>query len=53
LSFELYSCGGSEFVFALLTPEKLDLARRLLAEGKGRAVAARMVGSIPRRYGGR
>ncbi len=27
-----------------LTPEKLDLARRLVAEGKGRAVVARMVG---------
>ncbi len=27
-----------------LTPEKLDLARRLVAEGKGRAIIARMVG---------
>lgn len=31
----------------VLTPEKFDLARRLLAEGKGRAVAARMVGVNP------
>ena len=30
-----------------LTPEKLDLAHRLLAEGKGRAVTARMIGVDP------
>jgi DNA invertase Pin-like site-specific DNA recombinase len=30
-----------------LTPEKLDLAHRLLAEGKGKAAAARMVGVHP------
>lgn len=28
----------------MLTPEKLDLARRMVAEGKGRAVIARMIG---------
>ena len=32
---------------AVLTPEKLDLAVRLLAEGKGRAVTARMIGVSP------
>ena len=31
----------------ILTPEKLDLARRLIAEGKGRSIAARMVGVDP------
>lgn len=31
----------------ILTPEKLDLAKRLLAENKGRAVVARMVGVDP------
>ncbi len=31
----------------LLTPEKLHMARRLLAEGKGRTVAARMIGVDP------
>jgi len=30
-----------------LTPEKLDMAHRLLAEGKGRAVTARMIGVHP------
>ena len=30
-----------------LTPEKIDLARRLLAEGKGRAIVARMLGVGP------
>jgi Enterobacteriaceae phage serine recombinase len=30
-----------------LTPEKLDLAQRLLAEGKGKTLAARMVGVHP------
>lgn len=30
-----------------LTPEKLDLARRLIEEGKGKAVAARMIGVDP------
>jgi DNA invertase Pin-like site-specific DNA recombinase len=30
-----------------LTPEKLDLARRLIEEGKGRGVIARMVGVHP------
>ena len=30
-----------------LTPEKLDMAHRLLAEGKGRAVTARMIGVDP------
>jgi DNA invertase Pin-like site-specific DNA recombinase len=30
-----------------LTPEKLDLARRLVAEGKGKAMAARMIGVNP------
>jgi Enterobacteriaceae phage serine recombinase len=30
-----------------LTPDKLDLAHRLLAEGKGRAVTARMIGVHP------
>jgi len=30
-----------------LTPEKLDLAHRLLADGKGRAVTARMIGVDP------
>ena len=30
-----------------LTPEKLDLAQRLLEEGKGRAVTARMIGVNP------
>jgi len=29
---------------AALTPEKLDMARRLAAEGQGRAIVARMVG---------
>jgi len=28
-------------------PEKLDMAHRLLAEGKGRAVTARMIGVDP------
>ncbi len=28
----------------ILTPENLDMARRLLAEGNGRAVVARMIG---------
>jgi DNA invertase Pin-like site-specific DNA recombinase len=32
---------------SLLTPEKLDLAQRLLEEGKGRAVTARMIGVDP------
>ena len=32
---------------ALLTPEKLDLAARLLSDGKGRAVTARMIGVSP------
>jgi DNA invertase Pin-like site-specific DNA recombinase len=32
---------------ATLTPEKLDMARRLVAEGKGRAIVARMVGVCP------
>jgi DNA invertase Pin-like site-specific DNA recombinase len=31
----------------VLAPEKLDLAQRLLAENKGRAVVARMVGVDP------
>ena len=31
----------------MLTPEKLDLARRLIAEGKGRAIVARMIGVGP------
>jgi len=31
----------------VLTPEKLDLARRLVAEGKGRAIVARMIGVGP------
>ena len=31
----------------ILTPEKLDLARRLIAEGKGRSVVARMIGVDP------
>lgn len=31
----------------MLTPEKLDLARRLVSEGKGRAIAARMIGVAP------
>jgi DNA invertase Pin-like site-specific DNA recombinase len=30
-----------------LTPEKLDLAHRLIGEGKGRAVTARMIGVHP------
>ena len=30
-----------------LTPEKLDMAHRLLAEGKGRVVTARMIGVDP------
>ena len=30
-----------------LTPERLDMAHRLLAEGKGRAVTARMIGVDP------
>ena len=30
-----------------LTPEKLDMARRLIAEGQGKAAAARMVGVDP------
>ncbi len=30
-----------------LTPEKLELARRLVAEGKGKAMAARMIGVNP------
>lgn len=30
-----------------ITPEKLDLAWRLIGEGKGRAVAARMIGVNP------
>jgi DNA invertase Pin-like site-specific DNA recombinase len=30
-----------------LTPEKLDMARRLIEEGKGRAVTARMIGVDP------
>jgi DNA invertase Pin-like site-specific DNA recombinase len=30
-----------------ITPEKLDLARRLIEEGRGRAVAARMIGVDP------
>jgi DNA invertase Pin-like site-specific DNA recombinase len=30
-----------------LTPEKLDLARRLIEEGKGRAVTARIIGVDP------
>jgi hypothetical protein len=32
---------------AHLTPEKLDVAHRLLAEGKGRAITARMIGVDP------
>lgn len=31
----------------LLDPDKLDLARRLIGEGRGRAEAARMVGVDP------
>ena len=31
----------------ILTPERLDMAHRLLAEGKGRAVTARMIGVDP------
>jgi DNA invertase Pin-like site-specific DNA recombinase len=31
----------------VLTPEKLDLARRLVAEGKGRAIVVRMIGVGP------
>jgi Enterobacteriaceae phage serine recombinase len=31
----------------ILTPDKLDLARRLIGEGKGRAVTARMIGVHP------
>ncbi len=30
-----------------LTPEKLDLAHRLIAEGKGKAIIARMIGVHP------
>lgn len=30
-----------------LTPEKLDMARRLIAEGEGKATAARMIGVDP------
>jgi DNA invertase Pin-like site-specific DNA recombinase len=30
-----------------LTPEKLDMERRLIEEGKGRAVTARMIGVDP------
>lgn len=32
---------------AVLTPEKLDMARRLIAEGKGKAIVARMIGVGP------
>jgi hypothetical protein len=32
---------------AVIDPEKLDMAHRLLAEGKGRAVVARMIGVDP------
>ena len=32
---------------ALLDPDKLDLARRLVAEGRGKAEAARMIGVNP------
>lgn len=32
---------------AVLTPEKLDMARRLIAQGKGRAIVARMIGVGP------
>jgi DNA invertase Pin-like site-specific DNA recombinase len=31
----------------VLTPEKLDLARRLVGEGKGKAIVARMIGVGP------
>lgn len=37
-------CGRHVGRPTVLTPEKLDLARRLIAEGRGKAIVARMIG---------